>query len=214
MREIKNTCLLLAVAVIAILSSCQKEIYFEEEEINNRTIVGDWIFVGASGTMQTTVTGTFNQIPGSAVATINYRSKNNSGTATFTADKFSYSNITYDVDTVAKVKLFAGGFPINEMEQPFAFNFPPASKSVDYVLNSKDSLTFSSIPIDPAIPTIPGIPPIPQPALPSGPFGARIGWSGDTLLIKTTLTFSQTITQPQPLSAEILLNSTIKFIQP
>jgi hypothetical protein len=215
MRKITNKALLLAVAAFTILTSCQKEISFDDEVPNaNRSIVGDWKFVGASGNMQSTISGTVNGTQGKGIATINFLSKNNSGTATFTADNFSYSGITYDVDTTASVKVYVMGFLVQEIEQPIVFNFPPASKSVGYEVNSTDSLTFESIPIDPAIPTIPGIPPIPQPALPAGPFGARIAWSGDTLLIKTKLTFSQTITQPQALSADIVMDNTIKFLKP
>lgn len=215
MRKIKNTSLLLTVAMLTIFTSCQKELSFEDGGPDaNRSIIGDWNFVGASGNMETTVAGTVNGTPGSAIATINFSTKNNSGTATFTADNFSYTNITYDIDTSAIVKLYALGFLVDEIEQPIAFNFPPASRSVGYVLNTTDSLTFESIPIDPTIPSIPGVPPIPQPALPAGPFGARIAWSGDTLLIKTKLTFSQTITQPQQLNADIIMNNTIKFLQP
>jgi hypothetical protein len=188
---------LVILAVGVIVSSCQKEISFSNESNtggnSNSSLAGDWKFVGMNGSVETVISATQAGMEMKAVAFASYIAKNCTGTVTFTATEFNYSNLAYDVDTTINLKVYVGGLLLSNTDEPFAFNSPPTTNSADYVRNNSDSITLSNLPIDPNIPTMPGGGPVP--VLPSGPFGARILWMGDTLSLKVSNSFSTTVTQ-------------------
>src|SRR5262245_44894708 len=104
----KNKRLLILLPVIGlIIFSCQKEVDLQNDHPNTggtggntQSIIGDYNFVGIGGDTrsETTVVDPFGTAVG--VATSSYQSINNSGTVKLTSNQFTYTNISYEVNTI------------------------------------------------------------------------------------------------------------------
>jgi hypothetical protein len=76
------------------------------------------------------------------------------------------------------------GLLIDDEDLPFSGVTPPTSSTSTYVKNSPDSITIT------------GVFAVSQPnTTPSGPFGSKLSWHGDTLYMNMKVTISQTINQ-------------------
>jgi hypothetical protein len=131
-----------------------------------------------------------------AVTLSNYVTKNNAGTVKITATEMISNGIAYEIDTTMNVKTYMAGVLIDEQNLPFDMTAPATSATSPYTKISADSLTTTDAfgVTDPAGGT------------PTGPVGVKILWAGDTLLLKVSTSFTQTITQagmPATLSASV-----------
>ncbi len=77
---------------------------------------------------------------------------------------------------------------MDESDLPYIMSAPVTDKTMDYKRNNNDSLTFANAFIVFTAPTS-----ATGPA--TGPVGASINWSGDTLLLKVLSSFTTSITQ-------------------
>ena len=211
----RRTQLLLLMAVlITAFTSCQKEVSFDDRDPDNPgggtttdagTIIGEYDFVGM--TASTVSTGIFTESGQTIknVTTSYYITKNNTGTLKFTATDLSTTNIAYDIDTTAKVVTYINGILLDEMEAPIAISMPATSNTAAYVRNTTDSITVTGTFVAP-----PGGMGLPMGPAPSS-VGFRIGWSGDTLLLKTIVHVGPTTIPGIPGTVVSSANSTMKL---
>jgi hypothetical protein len=176
-----------------IFYSCQKEVDLQNQNNQggggntNKTIIGTWNFVGIQAHTRTTVTVTDGGDQLKSVTVSDYITKNNKGTITFTSNQFSYAGLSYDIDTVLNVKSYENNVLVDDSDLPFVMSYPVSTASTAYVRNNADSLTFPD--------QVLGVGSSFQGGGPTGPMGARIAWSGDTLLLKIKHAFSSTVSQ-------------------
>lgn len=195
MKKMKTNLLCLLVGFTLLFTSCQKEVSLQNDSgngVNNQGggniagIVGDWNFVGLSVQSTSIVEVSDVGIQLKTVTTADFDSKNNSGTIKITSNEFSYSNITYDVDTLVNMKMYLNGDLLNDEEMPYVFSPTPMSNTTTYVKNSNDSITLKN-----------GIFSLDDPSqgapVATGEVGMKISWASDTLLLKMVTPFSRTI---------------------
>lgn len=190
--KLKNSKVLFPfVAVLIILTSCQKEVNFQDGQNpgggngNNNSIIGDWDFVGLSANTYASITEPSPLGDIKAVTTSVYHSKNNTGSIKITASDFIYNNLGYDIDTTMNLKVYMAGLLVSDDDLPFVFAAPVTNGTTAYTKVSSDSLTavgFAGAPD-------------PTGTMPMAPSGIKIAWSGDTLLLKVATTVSQVINQ-------------------
>jgi hypothetical protein len=200
MRKMKNVGLLLLVAVITVFSSCQKEVSFQEGDPgpgngggggggNNTSIVGNYKFLGMVAEVKaTSVASTFG-MEIKVIVTSDYTSKNNVGTVEITPTKLIGTGIGYDVDTVMNMKTYMDGILFDDTDMPFVANIPPTSSTSDYTKISNDSITVDGGFVMPSNPTPGGG------GITLGVIGSKLSWAGDTLIMKTSTTYTTTVTQ-------------------
>lgn len=144
----KISALLPVLALSLLFFSCQKELSVDTTGAggnngnNNEpaTLTGNWNFLHLYMDVSSTATG---NVLGSALKSVTaYKttSVNNTGTLSFTADKFSVANMGYRLLDTAHVS-YTGYF--NEEEDiPFDFDIEPYSGSGKYQQVGSDSLYF------------------------------------------------------------------------
>lgn len=173
-------------ATIALLSSCQKEVSFQQRDpvVNGQDITGEWRFVGAIAHTLSDITVTDGVDELRTVTVSDYVTTNNSGTFKFADNQFSYTDVSYSIDTIMNVKSYENGVMYDDSDLPFIMDAPPLTASSDYVRNTDDSLTFTN-------PVFTGMDPSGG-GLPAGPTGAILSWAGDTLQLRTVVSSTTT----------------------
>ena len=195
----KTKTLFLICVLATLLISCQKEVSLQDlggqgngggtnnpPGSNNGSITGTWNFVGLSAHTRSTVMVSAGGMQMKTVTVSDYDGKNNTGTITISASDFAFTNIGYSIDTTMHAKFYMDGVLVSDLEQPFEMVSPPTSHTTAYTRNNNDSLTlangvFTMTDPSPSAPTA------------TGPLGMRIGWAGDTLLLKIVNSFTKTI---------------------
>ncbi|MBL7737595.1 MAG: hypothetical protein JNK14_00120 [Chitinophagaceae bacterium] len=194
--RVKITALLVFLCTSVLLISCQKEVSVELGTgngngnggggNNNNSIEGDYDYVGVHAVTLSTVTFTILGEETKSVTTSDYYGKNCTGTVKITANQFISTNVAYDIDTTMNVKMYTNGVLTDDEDFPFTASVPPTGGTSTYVKNSADSITVTGSF---------GSSPNPSGNNPTGPIGARLSWSGDTLIMKTSASFTQNISQ-------------------
>lgn len=195
--------LLLLLTIIIGISSCQKEVSLQNSNNSGSSggaggtggsggtnstsnIEGDYDFVGMTAHTQSTVTVNEAGIEAKTVTTSDYATKDNTGTATFTSTDFTFTNLSYTIDTTMSFQLYQDNQLIDSETLPFTESAPPTTSTNPYVRVSSDSLTMTG-PL--------GVASDPTGTPPTGATGVKLAWSGDTLLLKINGSFNQSITQ-------------------
>ncbi|HEY6505260.1 MAG TPA: hypothetical protein VIZ28_14900 [Chitinophagaceae bacterium] len=185
--------ILFSFSIVLFLASCQKEISIDLGSQNgggggtgnNNNIIGDWDYVGMTATTNSSVTVPSPAGELKAVTVSGYTTKNNTGTVNITATEFIFTGMGYTIDTMSNVKTYLNGLLIGDQDVPFTMTSPPTNNTSPYTRINNDSLTVSgSFGIN-----------NPSGLTPPGPHGIKIGWSGDTLLLRMVTSFTQSITQ-------------------
>ena len=193
MREISPIKLLPVIAIAVFLVSCQKELHFNDPVNaggngggnNTNNIVGDYDFVGMNAHTVSIVTVSQSGQNLKTVTTSDYNTLNNSGTVKITANQVISTNNAYSIDTIMNSKTYINGLLLDDSDFPFVISSPPTSSTSSYVRNSSDSITMTG-PI--------GFPD-PSGNIATGSVGSKLSWHGDTLYMKVSTAFTQTITQ-------------------
>ncbi|MFI5131302.1 MAG: hypothetical protein ACHQFX_14970 [Chitinophagales bacterium] len=194
MRSISALKLLLFIAAVCSLSSCQKELSIDVPPGNtggngngNNTsnIVGEYNFVGMTAHTSSTVEVSQAGQNLKTVTVSDYNTQNNSGTVKITANQVISTDNAYSIDTIMNGKTYIDGILVDDSDFPFVVSSPPTSSTSSYVRNSTDSITITG-PI--------GFPD-PSGNISTGSVGSKLSWHGDTLYMKVATTFTQTITQ-------------------
>ncbi|HEX5654477.1 MAG TPA: hypothetical protein VFX58_15465 [Chitinophagaceae bacterium] len=176
--------------LVTVFSSCQKEVDLQNSNNGNNGgntagIVGNYDFVGLSAsTVSTVVTGSGIDEE-KAVTRSSYSSTNNVGTVAITATQFNTTGIGYSISGIAYTDFYIGNVLFTSLDFPFDFVLPPTNGSSNYRMITNDSIYFDNgfISYDP---TGSGNPTATLPT------GARLSWSADTLLMKTSATMTST----------------------
>jgi len=188
-----TTKLLLSLAIL--FTACQKEVTANASgntggtgNNNNSTsnIEGDYDFVGMAAHTESAITVSASGSEVKAVTVSDYVTKDNTGTMKITSDQLISTNLGYSIDTIVNVKTYLDNVLFDDEDVPYAGSTPPTSETTPYVRNSADSITATGFM---------GIPSDPSGAIPTGPAGLKLGWSGDTLLLKVNTTFTQSVSQ-------------------
>ncbi len=192
------TLYLLGTLTLAIaFSSCQKEVSFDDPIVpggtgngngsgnNTNNIVGDYDFVGMTAHTLSTVMVSQAGQDMKTVTVSDYDTKSNTGTVKITATEMISTGVGYSIDTVMNNKTYLDGLLIDDSDFPFQVTSPATNSTSTYVRNSADSVTTT------------GALGFPDPSgnTPTGSVGAKLSWHGDTLYLKVSTSFTQTITQ-------------------
>lgn len=183
--------LLLAALSSFFIISCQKEVDYSSGNGNgnNSNIIGNYDFVGMTATTNSTVEATGAGLNEKSITTSYYITKNNIGTVTITADKFTSTGVGYDIDTTMHFKMYSDNILVLEDDLPFQATIPPTSGVSTYRKIGSDSLYFDGgmVTSGPVGGTGGG-------STASMPSGCKYSWSGDTLIMKTSIKVEQTQT--------------------
>jgi len=188
---------LLLLSLIIVFTSCQKEV--DNVTSNNpggpgggggtnstTNIEGDYDFVGVSAHTESAITVAASGSEVKAVTVSDYVTKNNTGTIKITGDQFISTDLGYSIDTTVNVKTYLDNVLFDDSDVPFTGSTPPTSNTSPYVRNSSDSITVTGFM---------GIPSDPSGTIQTGPVGLKLGWSGDTLLLRVNTSFTQSVSQ-------------------
>lgn len=106
------------------------------------SLTGDWRFLNLYMDVSSTATGSYAGVAVKAITSYETTSINNTGTLSFTEDKFSVTNMGYGLNGIAHVVSYTG--PIKDFEQdiPFDFEIPSYNASGRYNKIGNDSLYF------------------------------------------------------------------------
>ena len=189
------TKLLLSLAIL--FTACQKEISYATDNTSNgsggtggtgntNNVEGDYDFVAMSAHTESSITVDASGSEIKAVTISDYVTKENTGTMKITPDQFISSNIGYSIDTIVNIKTYLDNVLFDDSDVPFVGTTPPTNGTTPYVRNSADSITTTGFM---------GIPSDPSGAIPAGPVGLKLSWSGDTLLLKVNTSFTQSVSQ-------------------
>lgn len=197
-----RTLLLIFIAGI-FFTSCQKEVGFQDLNngstpgggngggTNNINITGDWNFVGSSAKTYAAISLTEAGQTIKSITTSEYETQNNQGTLQVTDKQFIFKGITHSVDDMAHSVTYLNGILFAETDAPFQAVYPVTDQTMDYVRNTNDSLTFSNaFALVPDLSGSGGTAPVP-----TGPMGAKINLSNDTLTLILNYKAIETIVQ-------------------
>jgi hypothetical protein len=188
---------LLLLSLAIVFTACQKEVDYATGNNTGNTggtggtgnagnIEGDYDFVGMTAHTVSAITVNASGSEIKAVTTSDYVTKENTGRMKITSDQFISTNLAYSIDTVVNVKTYLDNVLFDDSDVPYAQSTPPSSSTTPYVRNSADSITATG-PL--------GIPSDPSGAIPTGEAGFKLSWSGDTLVLKTNTSVTQSISQ-------------------
>lgn len=188
----KNTRIFfLITACIAVFSSCQKEVNFPDGDPqpgsggngNNASIIGDWKFVGLVGNSTSTTTVSVAGDVTKTTMSVNYVTKNNSGTVKITNNQLIYSNLSYDIDTTAHTTAYMNGVLLLDMDIPVNMSLPPMNETSPYTRNTNDSITVTTSSLSSVGSTTAPV---------TAQVGMKISWASDTLILKYSTTVHTT----------------------
>jgi hypothetical protein len=186
MRLAANSTYWVILCAALSLTSCQKELDNSDPGTGNtNTIIGQYDFVGTRAVTYSSVIVSLQGSELKAITTSDYVTVNNVGTATITSSDIVFTGVGYSIDTTANTKTYIDGTLADESDLPFVLAVSPANSTNPYTRINNDSLSVIG-----AL----GVP-NPAGAAPAGPVGARISWSGDTLLLKIASSFTQNVSQ-------------------
>ena len=200
--------LLLFVAFVLTVASCQKEIKGDEitpptgaplpNDTGTNTEAGTWKFISLSGKLAKNAE--FSQAGQAikAVSSSNFTSQNNGGTITFDNQKMTANGITLSVNTTAKTYIYLGGLLLDSMQIPLDESFPPQNATSNYTRIGTDSLHFQDGGFLNALTggLLPGI-----------PTGCKLRWESNNIM-KMTMIYDTVTTQDfQGIPARVTLRA-------
>src|SRR5258706_6621171 len=125
MRIASTKTLLLFFCSTMLLFSCQKEASFQNQQGNqggtggnNRSITGDYDFVGVVAHTSSTITVSAGGQQLKTVTISDYTGKNYTGTTKITSNQIIATDIGYSVDTVMNAKSYIDGLLIDDSNYP------------------------------------------------------------------------------------------------
>lgn len=134
---------LIVVAFLAVLIvACSKEKSFDPSSggSSGNTMKGNWKFISLHVTGQTIVE--VPSIDAKTVSIFEYVTKNNTGTVNITGDQFSYTNLSYSVDTTFKAYYYDAGVLVDSFDFPLVVALPATNVSTPYQYFAPDSIYY------------------------------------------------------------------------
>lgn len=175
--------------------SCQKEVNLQHEEPGapdpgpggDKSIVGNWNFVGLTGDVDATITFTLGSDELKTVNSGGFISTNNAGTIEINDSQFIAHDLTYTIDTVMSTETYINGTREDSAGTDFNYVFPVTNSTSAYTDNGNDSLTVENNFVLPTDPTGGGNAP--------DRVGLKVDWAGDTLLLRLSSPYSGSTNQ-------------------
>lgn len=149
----RNFILLTAIVFSFAIVSCQKEVDDFASSSGNTTanngsttgdIRGAWKFVNFRVKSVATNEVSAAGMTVTTVTTSDYTSEKNSGTIVIDAANMSYTNLSYDMNTIAYAKVFENGVLLDTFSVPMHASVPATSNKAAYTRIGSDSLYFQS----------------------------------------------------------------------
>jgi len=193
----KKIALLPALLACLLFVACSKEKSLDSTDPGNHggnnansELIGDWKFVQLHLVGQSVLEVSGAGMPDMKTIThIEYYTKDNTGTVTFTANKMITTGVAYTVDTVQRSEMFMDGIPVSDMEMPFTFALPPGNSTSDYKLIGTDSLYSAT-----GFTDLGGLGAMPQ--VPTIPVGVKFSIVNDTLTLRMPVNVQTTVPDP------------------
>ena len=208
---------LLALTLVCLFASCQKEVNFQNDTVpidpNNPNppapldIKGNWTFIDQSGNLKVDFTATQSGVQITGVINSEFASSENAGDVTITDNQFQFVGLGSHITGNSNVKTYLGPVLLDESNTPLDESTTPGNANLDYTKNTADSLTFPNG--FPGLPdTISGV----ATSTISAPVGARIIFSNDTMILNLRSVFKGNVTQEGvPAKVDVLTNAVVKF---
>lgn len=128
--------------VMAVFSSCQKEISGEGilPDPSDNPLLGTWKLI--DNNVQSSVSQELTDDIGtiSNISTFDYITTNNKGSLTFELDKMLGKQLSFDVAGTINSEIYVNGFFVESFETPVSGSAPPSTTSNPYVLIGTDSI--------------------------------------------------------------------------
>jgi hypothetical protein len=172
---------LLAIAFCLLLSVACKKSNNSGNNSGPNPLTGAWNFVGETTNADVTSTGMFGPFTVTVVNLIDFRTINNMGSITFTADSLDAVAVGYTIDTTYTTYTNTG-LSVDTSVSPLMSTVKPANTSSSYQLIGQDSIYFPHG--SPFVLNIDSI----QPPIQIN--GAHFTLSGSTLTINSTINLS------------------------
>jgi hypothetical protein len=144
--------LVLTVIIMSVLIvSCQKEAIFDPNNPNGggttsgQSIIGNWKFIEFKA--KTKSTGIANDPFLGNIKTItisDYTTVDNAGTLNIEASKLTATDLTYSVNSIAKVYMYEDNVLVDSVDFPFQTTMPPSTSTSTYKRVGTDSLYLNS----------------------------------------------------------------------
>jgi len=160
------------------LISCQKEVDLQNGGggTTQKDIIGSYNFVGIGYTQSASVVAGTGTAQEKILTKTGFNTTNNVGTINITATDFKTNLVGYKAAGIVTTEYYLGGALVQSMDAPFDQDYPPSSGNSTYRKINNDSIYFETgLDGDPT------------------PLGARVRWSGDTLLM--TIKYSDTYSE-------------------
>ena len=202
--KLSYTLVLSSIIFAATFTACQKESSFELGSGNGNgngngggtgsgsgsggsgsDIIGNYTFIELEAkTKSTSVANQMGAVT-KGVSFCEYTTFDNKGTVTITNDKFIIKGMEYSIETTQKADMYINDTYITSYTTDVSYTMPPTSSESSYKRINADSLYFSAGITTTSNGTT---------SLPSGPTGARVRLSNDTLYFTLYASTNQTLT--------------------
>lgn len=133
--------LLLCFTTITLVS-CQKEASADlpGSPTTNTSLTGTWKFINLNAITESIVEERDISGVAKSITNSNYTSKDNTGTLQADGTTMTYSNISYNIEGIAKSYLYFNNQLEDSLEFPFVFSLPPTNTQSKYKLIGADSI--------------------------------------------------------------------------
>jgi hypothetical protein len=135
--------LLIVAFLILLLFGCSKEKSLDPDDSVNNPLAGNWSFVSLNVKGQTIVEVDDPAFDVKTISNFEYTTINNTGTVVITADKFTYSNLSYAVDTTFRGYYYEDNILIDSFDFPLVTELPATSVTTPYKFIPADSIYYS-----------------------------------------------------------------------
>lgn len=127
---------LYALAIIGVLSSCQKGLPAEN---SNTSIDGAFTLKYFAGKSNSTVTSTSGE---KTITTLDYATANTQGLIVLNNQTLTAKGISYSIDSEIKGYIYDGANLLDSLTYPFSFTLPASNSVAQYQLIGADSIYF------------------------------------------------------------------------
>jgi hypothetical protein len=133
--------LIFAGVLCLVFTACGKEKSLDPSDKDDENpMLGNWKFVSLNVKGESIV-----EVPimdAKTVSLFEYTTKNNAGTANVTKDKFSYSGLTYSVDTTFTSYFYEQGVLVDSFDFPLTETLPVTTAVTPYEYFAPDSIYY------------------------------------------------------------------------
>jgi hypothetical protein len=129
------------IAIVAIVS-CQKEVSADlpANPTTTGSLNGNWKFLYLNTITESIVEERDRIDVAKAITTSNYTSQNNAGAMRMDGSVMSFSNLSYDINSIAKSYIYFNNELEDSLEFPITFSLPATNTQTKYKVIGTDSI--------------------------------------------------------------------------